>query len=81
MMSKIISCVKILEMIDPADPDRICHLGDGVYQAVWSDVVTPQEVVEDREVIRQTNGIDIADECPRLPQFQGWSGMNFTIRS
>ncbi len=80
-MNKIISCAEALEMISSADPDRICHLGDGVYQALWSDAVTPQEVNEDREVIRQINGVKIVDECPRLPQFQGWSGMNFTIRS
>jgi hypothetical protein len=73
-MHLIISVTKILELIDPVDPDQVQHLGEGVYEAKWAPPILEMEI----EVLRRTPGIEIISDV--LEPLPGWAAIRFTVQ-
>jgi len=79
MSGLILPGAQVLEIISPADPDNLQHLGNGIYYASWSPV-NPHAV--DVENLRHTPRVRIVKE-PFWPEQlpDGWIAVHFTLGS
>ena len=76
-MNLILSASEVAEIIEPADPDNLQHLGSGVYEAKWS----PENPATDLDVtllpyVPRISVLGNAYEPEHLP---GWIAVKFTV--
>jgi hypothetical protein len=73
-MGLILPATEVLQHIEPVDPDRIQHVGNGVYELLWFPPILEMDI----EVLRRTPGVTIVEEFEpaNLP---GWTGVRFTL--
>ncbi len=67
----------VWDMISPAVPDCLEHLGGGVYQATWWKPVPVMDV----EIMKRIEGIDIVSEPYEPKSLPGGVTMRFWVTS
>ena len=78
-LREILSTAEVLEIIEPVDPDKLTHQGDGVYEARWQDLETAAE-----EIARLANmniaRVVVISPAPYRPEdLPTWVAVEFCI--
>lgn len=78
-LREILSTADVLEIIEPVVPDKLMHIGDGVYEGQWQDEQTGVE-----EIARLANmdlgRVVVISEAPGRPEgLPTWISVQFCI--
>ncbi len=71
----ILSTFDILEIIDPIDPEKITHVGGGIYRALWCPPVPMDQV----GALKNTARIKVITKTYNPMHLPTWLGVWFVI--
>ncbi len=71
----ILSTFDILEIIDPIDPEKITHVGEGIYRALWCPPVPTGQV----GALQDTDRITVITETYNPVHLPTWLAVWFVV--
>lgn len=76
--AQVMPTADLLELLNPINPQRLQHIGDGIYEAVWTpEAIAAEEYSSDLEILGITTAVQLIGPAFEPENLPGWAGVCF----